>query len=394
MWKFGKSEKIIQWMLPRLRIGEYHRSVSLRNRKYLTVIARYENNENSDDVHYGKNIFYSKHYLENLKKCTKYGGYKKIGKKYYWSHQKLNYFNFKKNIYGGLPQFISGAKLVKFERVQYIPHRWNSNSSNKYTFTAMPSSGDIFDIDEAFSFNIGMIEWFQHFMQDCLPILNYSRTFLIKNPQVKLIFPKPSTNLVNRDFYLHKLGIFNEVIETEINDNFNIRNLFFWDFIPYNAKFLIPVKWHRQLRNFFNEPLIDNQNRTLILFVRNEKTRNLKNIEDLHQNLEKIAKKSKLTYKVIETSSMSLGDYIEDIKKSKIILGVHGGSSYNIVFAPDDCHFFEIIPIIGTDSVIHFAVETGVKYHPIPVNFSKSDLNFSLSKSDLLNLIGEIELNS
>jgi hypothetical protein len=61
MWKFGKSEKIIQWMLPRLRIGEYHRSVSLRNRKYLTVIARYENNENSDDVHYGKNIFYSKH---------------------------------------------------------------------------------------------------------------------------------------------------------------------------------------------------------------------------------------------------------------------------------------------------------------------------------------------
>ena len=76
--------------------------------------------------------------------------------------------------------------------------------------------------------------------------------------------------------------------------------------------------------------------------------------------------------------------------KSKMILGVHGGASYNILFAPDDCHFFEIIPTIGTDSVINFASGIGIQYHPIPINFSKSDLNLVLSNEDLSNLKREM----
>jgi len=390
MWRYRKFEKILHWLLPKLRIGEFHRSVTLRSRKNLIVISRYEDTENSDSMYYEKNIYFSKHFAESFKQCSKYGGYKKIGTKYYWSHRKLNYFDFKKNIYGGLPQFITGARLVKFERVHYIPHRWNSNLSNKYTFIASPSKGDNFEINKAFSFNIGMVEWFQHFIQDCLPILSHSRSFLIENPDIKLIFPKSSSNLANRDFYLHKLGIFNEVIETEVNDQFNIENLFYWDFIPYNAKFILPYKWHRQLRDFYNTTLLNDQNRTLILFTRNEKSRNIENIEALHQNLKEIAEKSNLILKVINTSAMRFYDYIEDIMKSKIILGVHGGASYNILFAPNDCHFFEIIPTNGTDSVIKFASGIGIQYHPIPINFSKSDLALSLSDVDLSNLNREI----
>ena len=114
------------------------------------------------------------------------------------------------------------------------------------------------------------------------------------------------------------------------------------------------------------------------------------NMNELSQNLKDIAKESELIFKIVNTSVLRLEDYEEDIKKSKIIVGVHGGASFNIIFAPTDCHFFEIIPTIGTDSVIHFATGLGINYHPIPLEFEKSDYTFLIGKNDLSNLNEEI----
>ena len=385
-------ERTIHWILPRLRIGEYHRSVSGSLKKNVLVLERYESEGAASSNRNDKNIFFARKFQEKYQKCYKYGGYIKVFSKYFWSHKKIKYFDFDKNIWGGLPQFITEARLVNLKNVEYNPHRWKPNLNQKYTFYTIPSSTAIYDIEKAFSFNIGMVEWFQHFIQDCLPLVNRARLFLIENPDVKLLFPKASEAFRNRSFFLKQLGIFNKVVETDVNDCFIIKDLYFWDFTPYNAKFIAPVEWHNSLRSYFNESSQNFKKRTMILLIRSEKTRNLVELNFLCTLLKQTAKKTGLVFKIIDTSFVKFDDYLEDIRNSKVILGVHGGASFNILFAPEDSHFFEIIPMFGTDSVIHFASGIGAKYHPIPVDFDKSDSKVSLSNQVVKDLIREIQI--
>ena len=197
-----------KWIYPRLRIGVFTRSIPFRLVNKISIISeQIRENENSL---IGKNIYFHFEWVKDLNASFKYGGYRRIAHKYYWSHRKLKYFNFNKQIYGGIPKIIKKMQLSVIKEIEYYPIAIEPNNVSKYTFKVKKSHAKNFDINRGLSLNIGGIDYFQHFIQDSISIISATKTFLSENLDVVLLLPKEN-HFQSRDFFLKQLDIKNEI---------------------------------------------------------------------------------------------------------------------------------------------------------------------------------------
>ena len=376
--------KALAWILPRLRIGEYHKNLPKNIVKKSNLVFEFKESTLEQEKIVSEKSEFIDELKENFNRCTKFGGYKKFLKYYYWSHRKFQYFDFEKNIFGGLPFFINNAQIISIKNITYLPQYWASNLVNKYTFKIDNRMKSETMIDKLFTFEIGMAESFQHFIQDCAPIINMSRNLLNSDKTIKIVLPKEANNWNSRGFFLERMQIQNEIIELKKNQTYYINELFVWNFKPYNAKFIFPKSWYS---NFYSAVNTTDKNlslkRSIVILARDEISRNFKNSEQIFNFFQELALELELEFKVLIPGKTSITELESELSNAKFIISPVSGGNLNLVFAPKDCVLFELVPLGSTDSLIHFITGIGLRYIPIPINYKKSDLYFNVESNEL-----------
>ena len=377
----------------KIRFGMYRSSIARIYKSKLRKIESVKNNIQNLD--FGSIIFLNE-FNQNLSKCSKNGGYKKFFGHWVWVNQKIIYFpnNQEKIVnYGGVPNFISEATLVCAENAEIFPNKFMDNYRQKYTFYITQNKSMINDLDRAISFNIGGANSFQHFLQDCIPVIAMSKKFLEKNPKIPILLPESNSNFKNRDYFLKKIGITNRIIETNKIDSLKIKELYFWNFYPFNAQYSLPPIFYRELRSIISDQNSSCKKRSVVLFIRSEKMRNFRKLEELKKFLLNFADLKNLDLEIINTSIEEITTIELKIKRALILIGIHGGSTYNAILCQDDCTVIEFIPIRNTNSNINFLSYSGVKYLPIPGDFDFFDESIEVSIPNLNLALSKVVLN-
>jgi capsular polysaccharide biosynthesis protein len=333
-----------------------------------------------------KNVIFIDEFRERFNKCSKNGGYKKYFGKWVWVNHKIKYFPQNKDgiiNWGGVPNFIDRANLVYLENSILHPNKFSDNFRQKYTFYVEQEKSQVYDLESAITFNIGGSNTFQHFMQDCLPIIAKTKKFLLDNPELPMLLPDADMNFKNRDYILDKIGIKNKIIETDQIDTLRIRYLYFWNFTPYNSQYNLPPIFYRALRELIYNQELSVENRTIVLLLRNEKMRKFKNKSEVIECLQLIANLYNLKLVTVDTSVEHISLVRKKIEEALIIIGIHGGNTYNAIFCQNDCSVIEIVPMSNTNTNIIFLSFAGVKYVPFPSNFNFFDEEVNVSVKEL-----------
>jgi capsular polysaccharide biosynthesis protein len=377
----------------KLRIGIYRSSIYPPHKKRLKNVEGPENIIENEPYFSTKNVILMDEFKGKLDKCSKSGGYKKYFGKWIWVNHKIKYFpQEEKNIvyWGGVPNFITKAKLVYLENSIIYPNKYPGNYNQKYTFYIKQNKVKTYDIEKAISFNIGGANSFQHFMQDCLPIIVKSRKFLQENPDILILIPKANNNFVNRGILLDKIGITNKIIETDQITSLKVRVLYFWNFTPYNSKYNLPPIFNKDLREIVKSKINVIENRSIVLLVRSEKMRKFKTNSEIIKCLKALSDLNNLALEVIDTSFEDINAVSNKLKKAVIIIGIVGGNTYNAIFCPDDCTVIEIVPTQNTDSNINFLSYAGIRYIPFPLEFKHSDEVVDVPTEELAALVAKV----
>ena len=103
------------------------------------------------------------------------------------------------------------------------------------------------------------------------------------------------------------------------------------------------------------------------------------NTEEIISELNLISNDLNLQLLVIDSSLVDINKYQDNLASARIIVSMHGGANYNLVFADKNCLFFEFVPIQNTGSTIDFISGLGIRYIPVPLNFSFAENNIHVS---------------
>jgi hypothetical protein len=377
----------------KLRIGIYRSSIYPPHKKRLKNVEGPENIIENKPYFSTKNVIFIDELQEKLNMCSKSGGYKKYFGKWIWVNHRIKYFPQEENnivYWGGVPNFITKAKLVYLENSIIYPNKYPGNFNQKYTFYIKQNKIKAYDIEKAISFNIGGANYFQHFMQDCLPIIAKTRNFLEENPDVIILMPKANKNFTNRKILLDKIGIKNSIFETDEIASLKVRVLYFWNFTPYNSKYNLPPIFNKALREIVMSDKNVIENRSIVLLVRSEKMRKFKDNSKIIKCLKVISDLNNLDFEVVNTTFEDINTVSSKLKKAIIIIGIVGGNTYNAIFCPDDCTVIEIVPVRNTDSNINFISYSGIRYIPFPLVFDHSDEEVDVPTGELAALVSGV----
>ena len=364
MVHFQTAVKFKFWLYTKARIGVYRQSVPRRLKKLAVRVQR----DPKILAPFKQDVYFNEKWLEELRKCYKYGGYKKKFGKFYWSHKKFKYFDFKASIFDGAPNFIKSANLLLLKEIEYFPRALKPNEVSKYMFKVKKNKSSSFDFEFAISFDLGGADSFQHFVQDCLPIILMSKKILTSIPNLIILLPASNKNFPSQKELIRMLGITNQIIETD-SKSFSIKNLYYWNFEPFNAKYILPEYWESILFKEYRKVNSNTKRNQIILITRNEKSRNFANLENIKKSLKNLAKDLNFDFKIIDSSVATLNDYKLEMPKAKVVLSMHGGANYNLIFCSEKTLFFEFIPMIETNTLINFFRHSGITYVPVPIDF-------------------------
>ena len=356
-----------------------------------------ENSISNEPYFSTQKVIFIDEFKKKLDSCNKNGGYKKYFGKWIWVNHKIKYFPKSGNIivnWGGVPNFIKKAKLVYLENSIIYPNKFPGNFNQKYTFYIKQNEkiNKTYNLEKAISFNVGGANSFQHFMQDCLPIIVKSKKFLLENPDVQMLLPKTNTNFTSREYILNLVGIKNQIIETDDVTSLKIRFLYFWNFIPYNSKYNLPPIFYTELKKELFKKSATAKKRTIVLLVRSEKMRKFKNKEEIIKCLKELANLHNLDLIIADTSLETIESISDKIKQAFVIVGVHGGNTYNVIFCPEDCTVIEIIPMHNTNTNINYISYSGIKYVPFPIDFDFTDEEVEVPLSELNMVVSRVLL--
>lgn len=367
----------------RLRIGIYTASVPRELKKQSHKVYSLKDSKYGD-IKKSENLYIHQKWRSLLESCSKNGGYKNFLGHYFWSHGSLKYFDLKNEIYGGIPDIETECSINCLNEVNYFPNAIEGNNVSKFTFKVNKKSSGIFDHEEGFAFNLSGTNTFQHFIQDCYPILAASKVFLNRNSNIPIFMPPFEGDLNTRLELIRDLDINNEIIETSARV-ISIRKLYYWEFKPFPAKYSLPHNFYRILRDELS--LINNckNNDKLILITRKEMYRSFENESEIINKCSHIAKLLNLSLIVINSKNASLQDWKNYISEARIIIGMHGGALFNLVYAKPNTLLFEFVPTKGTDSVVNTLTMLGIKVIPVPIEFLKNQtepINISMETFD------------
>ncbi len=293
---------------------------------------------------------------------------------------------------GGISESIDEVQIIGFDHVN-LDTNFRPNNLNMFTFKVykereMPKTSDLQHITKAFSLLVGGANSFQHFIQDCLPILFFLKKegLIINGFTVLLNEPLDRHKIIYQilDKYFPDLS----VIWVKFGSVLLIDSLQVLQFKPRNFLFSLPQEIVSSVSSRFtileSTKSADRSAKYLTYLDRgNNATRNITNSESFEITLKEIARDLGLTFIKFVAESKTLDEIISILDNSAIVIGIHGGSMYNSIWAGEKAVIFEIVPIKNTDSLANLLTDLKLPYCPIPLNFDKYDIEVFLSNSEL-----------
>jgi capsular polysaccharide biosynthesis protein len=353
----------------------------------------------NETVYAGKLIIEAEN-TENLKSCKKSGTWIKLkffGKSiHFWTSIERRYF---KNISNYLDTIVANqtvittAKLVILKSVKVIHNKKDGSSLNLYN-SKIKRNRILKNNEKGFYLNVKGSESFQHFVAETLPILGLTREFLIGQPELQIIMPQPLPNFKTHKYFFERLGITNPIRYIEKN-NLCFEELYIIELHPFNAIYATPSTLYKNVYESIHTMKesqalkMDN----LVVFLRNENTRNFANLPKIKQLFEKYANELNLNLIFVDSNAIQANDLVEILENAKYVFGAHGGANYNMIWAHKDTTLIEFIPTNSTDSLQHLVLSSGQKYFPYAIAFDKRDFSFEISEIDLDRIFAELLRN-
>ena len=100
-----------------------------------------------------------------------------------------------------------------------------------------------------------------------------------------------------------------------------------------------------------------------------------------------------LGFSVLNTKESNFEDIRSSFSMAKYVFAVHGGSNYNMIWAPPDSVLVEFIPSEATDSLFHLVLSYGQTYLPYALPQDKGDLKFKVTKTDIDIILESLNLS-
>jgi hypothetical protein len=340
--------------------------------------------------------------LNLLEKCQKSGSwvinYLPLGRPYFWTSKQRKYFLGLPEITHSLasdPRLLKSVRLEKYLNCEVSPDATSKQSLNIYSSCVRHSVKNP-DIDKAILMDISGSESFQHFIQDCLPLISLIQQFPEISNDAPLIIKRPAPEFLSFDTYLRKLNINNPIIFTDEYSSLQIKELYSLQFKPFNATYSIPpLVYHHMYEKFQSNSSTDIEgSRIAIVIDRRETIRNFNNLSLLHKRLNHWCKENSLILKIINIKELTLEEIKDAFSRAKFVFAIHGGGNYNMIWAPKDCTLIEFVPTKATDSLLHLVLSFGQTYLPYALPHDKGDSYFKVSDSDLESILQVLDLSA
>jgi hypothetical protein len=337
---------------------------------------------------------------ENLKLCKKSGTWVQVKflrkNLYFWTSVERKYFKTNSSFHDTIvanQNFITAAKLVVLKSVKVIQNKKNGSSLNLYN-SKIKKNKTLENNEKGFFLNVKGSESFQHFVAEALPILGLVRSFLNSEPELQIVMPKPLSNFKSHRLFFDRLGITNPITYIEKNTLY-FNKLYMIELNPFNAIYATPSDLYKSVYNFIHQKQ-DSQAlklENLVVFLRNQKTRNFANPKKLKRLFERYANELNLNLIFVDSNAIQLNDLLKILGNAKYIFGAHGGANYNMIWANKNATLIEFIPIYSTDSIQHLVLSVGQKYFPYAIDFGKGDFEFEVTDVDLNQIFAELLIN-
>lgn len=348
---------------------------------------------------YDSKVIISNENLHYLKLCKKSGSWisiKLFKKRFvFWTSRNLSYFRridsnliYTRNFGIGV---ITGAMITILSKA-HVKQSPINNSLNIYNHEI--NRGKTINFNEAFYMCVNGSDQFQHFVQDFLPILAFIKPFLRDNPNMPLILKKSIKNVKHYQYYFNLLEIRNPLIYIDEFD-IGIETLYILDFTPISALYCLPQEFYSSLYRVVtqNKAYKICLKKNLVLFIRNEITRNFSNQSSLEHELTLRSKLLDLNPIFLNPSVDSLDSIIDALSNARYVFALHGGAVYNMIFAAPDCTLIEFITTDSTDSLLHMIRSFGMSYMPYAINASKGSVEIKVTKADLDSIFHTLSLS-
>jgi len=340
--------------------------------------------------------------LSLLEKCQKSGSwvinYLPMGRPYIWTSKQRRYFLGLPNISHSLaadPSLLKSVRLQKYLNCQVSTDAASDQSLNIYSSYVNQTVKDP-DIDKAILMDVSGGESFQHFIQDCLPLISLIQQFPEIPDDAPLIIRRPAPEFLSFETYLKKLNINNPIIFTDEYSSLQIKELYLLQFEPFNATYSIPPLLYQFMYEKFqsNSSPQREGNRIAIVIDRRETIRNFDNLSLLYKSLNHWCKEHSLILKLINIKELTLEEIQNAFSQAKFVFAIHGGGNYNMIWAPKDCTLIEFVPTEATDSLFHLVLSFGQTYLPYALPHNKGDAYFKVSASDLESILHVLDLSA
>jgi hypothetical protein len=334
--------------------------------------------------------------LAKLMLCMKSGSWQasrlSFAKGYRWTSRFHPYFADEERMAYSRqanPAFMQEVQLKVFKKCRVALDPDRHKSLNMYA-CLVDLSFDKPTYSQAILLGINGADSFQHFIQDCFPLLSLVESLDEIPPSAPLILLLPSDTFPLLTSYLQSLGIKRPVIFISDQISFVVEDLFVLDFKPFNALYNLPASMYLSLYEKLQRPPSQKFNKVIIV-ERNEKTRNFADIELLKYKIGNWANSHNLDLVILKPHLEELGTMIRLFGESKYVFAIHGGANYNIIWAPQDCTLVEFIPMFSTNSLFHLALSFGQNYLPFALTHDFKDAVFHVSEAEIDSILCRLD---
>jgi hypothetical protein len=355
------------------------------------------------DVDFTNNQSYKSKYIlaesnvKVLSRAKKSGSWVKFGftnaRIIFWTSRYLSQFKGLPNIQQTRNFGIGIIKSAKFKNLYQVEISSEEipSSLNIYNHAIISSKAKS-DLDEAFYMCVNGASSFQHFIEDCLPILGLAKKTLDKRPFMPIILKKPDANFHNFHLFFELLAIRNPKVFIE-EGNIIVKKLHIIDFYPFNAIYCLPKDMYKSVHELVarKNPSFNNKKKNLVVIARRQATRNYADPGVIREEVMGWSEIMGLNPIFIDPSSESLTAVKHVFSNAKYIFGVHGGAIYNVIFAPENATLIEFVPTKDSQSLMHMIMSFGLNYFPYAIEANFNDAKISIGKEDLRCIFKAIE---
>ena len=313
-------------------------------------------------------------------------------KGYRWTSRFLPYFVGEKRIAHSSqanPTFMQEVQLKVFKRCRITLDPDRHKSLNMYA-CSVKLSFDKPNYSQAILLGINGADSFQHFIQDCFPLLSLVENLDEIPLSAPLILLSPSETFPSFTSYLQSLGIKRPVVFISDQISFVVEDLFVLDFKPFNALYNLPASLYLSLHEKLQRQPSQISNKVIIV-ERDEKNRNFAEIELLKHKIGKWANGHNLDLVILKPHLEELGAMIRLFAESKYVFAIHGGANYNIIWAPEDSTLVEFLPIFSTNSLFHLALSFGQNYLPFALEQRFLDVQYNISEAEIDSVLRHLD---